>query len=206
MAINFDDSHEIGENGLSITDTDGNSKVYFTAGSGSPQGSPAPINSWYFQQDEPKLWRKDGSGNNDWVEFVAKVAESIELEAYSDDSVSSTTSNDWVTKFSPQTAVKEAGNYLLLHSGQVTNSNNNKKTGYRVQWKPENDSTWITLVEDIFLFARGDTYLPVTAVSIIELLSRDQIDVRFQWGETDGGGTGRLKNVSLTVIKVEDLS
>lgn len=203
MVISFDDAFEANENGIAVTNPDGSSKLYIVSGSGSPQGSPAPVNSWYFQEDQPKLWRKDGAGDNDWVEFVAKVAESIELEAYSDNAVSSTTSNGWVTKFTATTTLKEAGNYLLLHSGQVTNSQNNKETGYRVQWKPDDSGTWITLVEDIFLFARGESYLPVTAVNIVELLSSDQIDIRFQFGETDGGGTGRLKNVSLTVIKVE---
>ena len=206
MAVNFDDAFEVSQNGIAITDPNGTNKLYISSGSGSPQGNPAPVNSWYFQQDEPKLWRKDGAGDNDWVEFVAKVAESIELEAYRDDTVSSTTSDDWVIKLDAQSLLKEAGFYLLLHSAQVTNSNNSKEVGYQVQWKPDNSATWITLLETILTIARGEEFQVITAVNIVQLASADEIDFRINYGQTDGGGTGRIRNASVTILRVEDIT
>lgn len=206
MSIDVDGSHEISEQGLSISDPNGNVKLYITSGAGSPQGNPAPVNSWYFQTDEPKLWRKDTALDSGWVEFVAKVAQSIELETYSNDVTSSTTSDDWVDKLVATSSLKDAGFYLLLHSAQVTNSNNSKEVGYRTQWKPNNDATYITLLETILTISRGEEFQVITGVNIIQLVSADEIDFKSQFGQTDAGGTGRIKNSSVTIIKVEDIT
>ena len=71
MAINVDDAHELSENGLAFSDDNGNVKAYITSDNGSPVGSAAPVNSWYFQQDAQLLWYKFGAGNNDWRQIRA---------------------------------------------------------------------------------------------------------------------------------------
>lgn len=71
MSINFDDSFEVGAAGVSITDNAGNVLAYIAGGSGSPVGTAAPINTWYFRTDNNLIYYKFGSGNNDWRQIRA---------------------------------------------------------------------------------------------------------------------------------------
>lgn len=65
MSINVDKAFETTENGVLLTDADGNQKLYLTSGVGAPSG-PAPINSWYFREDTQTLYYKYGALVTDW--------------------------------------------------------------------------------------------------------------------------------------------
>ena len=206
MSINSEDAFDIREEGLVIVDNNDEPTLYITSGTGDPTGTPAPVNTWVFDKDTQKIYRKIGAGNNDWEEFIAAVAQAVEIEAYADNPVSSTTSNDWVDKLIATTISKPAGTYLILHSSQVTNSNNSKVVGYRAQYKPSSSGTWIDLVDVLRTIPRGEEFDPVTGINIITLASADTIDLRTQFGQTTGGGTGRIQFSDIAVVKVEDLS
>lgn len=66
MAINVEDAFEVNENGFVIRDDDGNIISYLTSGTGDPTGSPAPVNTWYFQEGAPKIWLKYGALDSEW--------------------------------------------------------------------------------------------------------------------------------------------
>lgn len=72
MAFNFDKAFEVDEDGYAITDDDGNVLAYLCAGSGDPDGSSAPINTWYFRTDNNLLYYKFGAGVNDWRQITAE--------------------------------------------------------------------------------------------------------------------------------------
>jgi hypothetical protein len=72
MAINFDKAHEVDEDGLAIGTGSDSPLVYWCAGTGDPTGSPAPLNTWDFRQDNNTLWYKYGAGDNDWRQIRAE--------------------------------------------------------------------------------------------------------------------------------------
>ena len=168
----------------------------------------SPISTFYIQKlgDGFKIWEKVAAGINGWLEFTAAVAQAVEFEAFADNTQSDTTSDIYLDKLTATTSQKVAGSYLILHSAQVANSQNNKRTGYRVQWKKTADSTWIDLFEIEYFPATGGGIFGVqTGVNIIDLDALSTIDLRSQWGLTIDGGIGSIKNTSFTIIKVEDI-
>ena len=67
MSFNFESAFDLDEDGAVIRDQDGNLQFYLAAGSLSPLGQSAPINTLYVQGALDKLWRKIGPNDHDWL-------------------------------------------------------------------------------------------------------------------------------------------
>ena len=72
MAINSDDAFDVNENGVAITDDNGNVVGYFAVGTGDPTGTTAPQNTWYFRQDGQKIWYNFSGDPSDWRQIHAE--------------------------------------------------------------------------------------------------------------------------------------
>lgn len=67
--IDASEAEGIGSKGLALKDDDGNVVLYATSGDGSPVGTEAPVNTWYFRRDTKTLYVKDGDGDSDWTTY-----------------------------------------------------------------------------------------------------------------------------------------
>jgi hypothetical protein len=72
MAINIDGAFEVGQDGIAISDENGNVIYYTTTGVGVPTGTSAPINTFYVDQNTQLIYYKFGAGNNDWRQIRAQ--------------------------------------------------------------------------------------------------------------------------------------
>lgn len=130
-----------------------------------------------------------------------------EFEAFSDDSTQSTTSNGWVTKNNyPYTSVeKSAGNYVIDFSAEIGQSDKEKAVGSRVQWRIGTSGTWLTLTDIRNGLSADDQYELRTGFRLVTVPTDSVIQIRWQWGQTDDGGTGRIRNANIKIGKASEL-
>ena len=119
MAINNDEAFDIDDNGITLRNNEGDVVMYLTSGSGSPVGSQAPVNTWFFRQDTQIFYKKFASGINDWRPY-----DGTDLP-FSDPEFTSTNINDALIE-AGVTAVQEAidvprSPLLLTHNGTLSN-------------------------------------------------------------------------------------
>jgi hypothetical protein len=72
MAINVDNAFDIGEDGITVSDGDGNVLYYLTTGSGLPNGNPAPVNTFYIDDQTQLIYYKFGPNDADWRQIRAE--------------------------------------------------------------------------------------------------------------------------------------
>ena len=228
MAINFDDALEA-RNGFIVTDTDDNGLAYLTSGSGDPTGSAAPVNSWYYRQDNYTMWYKFGVGNNDWrqvraaditfdnatngftaTQVQAAIEEAKEtaiarVESLAVTTQTNTTSNGWVTAtgWPLATATLDIATYIIDYTCNFTNSDKEKGVGTRVQWRSGTSGSWTEVVgSDIRNGVSEDNQFDLrTGFAEITTTVSDVVQVRWQVGQTDNGGTGRIKNMAVKITR-----
>lgn len=127
-----------------------------------------------------------------------------ELEVQGEDT---TTSNSWVTMDGwPQTfpTSRESGKKALInYTANVGQSDKEKAVGSRIQWRTLGGS-WTTIPgSDIRNgVSEDDQYELRTGFNTIVPGSTGQIEVRWQFGQTDNGGTGKIKNAVVTIANV----
>lgn len=207
MSVNETEAFGLEEFGTIFKDSDGNALLYLTSYNGNPQGLvDAPLNSWVFTQDEQKIYRKVSAGVNGWQEFVANVAESIVTYFYFDPGQTNTTSNGWVVNHLITTPILPAGDYKLEYTHLAGQSDEGKNVGTQVQWREGTSGSWIEVLDTRDGISVDDTFTPRTGFTKITVSSDSVIQVRDRVGQTDEGGTGRIKDSGFSLIKVEDLS
>lgn len=129
-----------------------------------------------------------------------------EFEAYTSDTLESTTSNNWVTKtgYPYITSVKTAGIYVVDFTAEVGQSNANKQVGYRIQWRKVGETVWNDLSETYLQFPQANGYFFVTSFRRLDLDVDSAIEIRVQWGQTDDGGAGRIRYAGIKLGKVAE--
>lgn len=129
------------------------------------------------------------------------------FELLEEDGLDTTTSNSWVTMDGwPQTsALKTAGGYTIDYTANVGQSDKEKGVGSRVQYRIGATGSWILLEgSDIRNgISEDDQYELRTSFQNIRLVSDDVIQFRWQFGQTDNGGTGRIRNSAIRISKVQ---
>ena len=122
-------------------------------------------------------------------------------EAFNDDSTQSTTSNSWVTKsnFPYTSSTLAAGDYIIDFTAELGQSDKEKDVGYRVQWREGTSGTWLNLTSIINGLSVDDGYELRTGFRIVTVSTSTVIQVRVQWGQTDEGGTGRIRNAGIKI-------
>ena len=129
-----------------------------------------------------------------------------EFEAFVSDNTQSTTSNGWVTKdnFPYTTDVKTAGEYIIDFTAEVGQSDKEKQVGFRVQWRLGTSGSWITLSDTRNGVSSDDEYALRTGFRQVTLATDTDFQVRLQWGQTDDGGSGLIRNAGIKVGKVAE--
>lgn len=117
-----------------------------------------------------------------------------------------TTSNNWVTSTGwPQTSEpKLAGDYVVDFTAQLGQSQKQKQIGSRLQYRFNATGTWNLLADSEILDALSgvDSFQYRTSFTILVVPSEgDTIQFRWQFGQTDDGGTGRIKNTAIKLTK-----
>lgn len=205
MAINIDGAFDLDDDGIAIRNNDGDPLFYLTSGSGSPIGQAAPLPTWYIDTDNSDFWRKTGPGNNDWsLAPTFDFTTLTEAEFFFEATEETTTSDNWVTAFQDESLTKSAGDYLIIHSAAVTNGSNSKDVGHRAQWRPDASGTWFDMTSDILTIDRRDSYVLRTGFFLVTVTEGQTIEVRHQYGQTDSGGTGKIKDKGFIIWKVAD--
>ena len=136
---------------------------------------------------------------------TASFAEATSFDEFFDDTQKNTTSNGWVTYDTFTTAeIKDAGLYYLGWSVAIGQSDKEKRVGIRVRFRPTGGS--FANVSDFRETVGFDnTFTLHSGFKIVTLNIDNTVDIRVQWGQTDDGGTGRLKDVNIIFYRVGDL-
>lgn len=135
------------------------------------------------------------------------ISSLTEFESFSGLSQQSTTSNSWVTKseYPYTTDVKSAGKYIIDFTAQVGQSDKEKEVGSRFQWRPGTSGSWITLGSEIRDAVSTDgAYQYRTTFTEITLATAGVFQVRIQFGQTDDGGTGLIREANIKIGKVAE--
>jgi hypothetical protein len=129
-----------------------------------------------------------------------------EYEAYSSPGLESTTDNGWVIKSGyPFTSeVKSAGRFMIDFTGLVGQSNANRDVGFRVEYREGTTGAWIELFSTLSKFPQANGQLTITSFREITLATDTEIQVQLSWGQTTGGGTGRLEQANIKIGKVAE--
>lgn len=167
------------------------------------------IRSWITQVASSLFFDNDGTGftatnvQDAIIEAQTIAIGLAEIQAFNDDSTQSTTSNGWVTKsnFPWTTAMLPAGDYVVTFSAELGQSDKEKNVGYRVQWREGTSGTWLDLTSIVNGLSIDDGYELRTGFRVITVSSTSVIQVRVQFGQTDEGGTGRIRNAGVSVTR-----
>jgi hypothetical protein len=145
--------------------------------------------------------------------FQTKAAEAgfdfttaVAFEVFADQTLTSTTNQppNWVTKLSGQTTEAElAGTYVIQWAAEMSNGNNNAVVNFRVQWKSESSSTWITLTELDPTIVRSNSYIALSGFRVVEQMLNEKIDFRLQFARTDGTALIRAANLYIFRVGIE---
>jgi len=205
MTIDFSKSHEIDEEGLAVTNSDGQSLLYITTVLGNPMGTPAPVNTWVFTQDTQVIYKKIGPLDTDWEEFKP-TAQSIQILFYFLPTKRNTTSNGWVQNQVITTPTLLAGSYQLDFTALIGQSIKQRQVGYQVQWRVGTSGSWTNIIRVFEGVAVADSFVPRTGFTKINILSDSVIQIRDRFCQTDDGGTGSIKDSGFRITKIEDIS
>jgi hypothetical protein len=118
-----------------------------------------------------------------------------------------TTTNGWTTMAGwPQTfSSREAGKkFLLNYTAKVGQSDKEKQVGSRVQWRSGTSGGWTTLPGSTAKdgVSSDDEYQLRTSFNTVTPTSTDVVQVRWQIGQTDDGGTGKIRNAVITIANI----
>jgi hypothetical protein len=137
---------------------------------------------------------------------VISFAEATGFDAFFDTTQRNTTSNGWV-RYDTYTTdeEKDEGEYNISWSVEIGQSDKEKRVGFQAQWRTGTSGAWTTLREIKEAVSSDKTYRLLTGFFIVEHNADDFIQVRIRWGQTDDGGTGRIRNVGVILYKTGDL-
>lgn len=124
-----------------------------------------------------------------------KIFNFNEYEFFSEESQSNTTSNGWVNKLNETTSSKPAGTYLIDMHCEVANSDKQKRIGVRLQ---VDGST----VGDQRSGVSVDNQYESRRVLYELSHTGGTIDLDVDFGQTDDGGTGRIRDVRVYIMRV----
>ena len=136
-------------------------------------------------------------------EEAAGFFEKLEVQAQD-----TTTSNGWTTMDGwPQTfpTIREADKQVIInYTANVGQSDKEKAVGSRVQWRVVGSGGWNTIPgSDIRNGVSEDNQFELrTSFNTVTPNTTGQIQVRWQFGQTDNGGTGRIRNALVTIANV----
>lgn len=205
MANDFNKAFEVSEDGITIETPTG--VIWIGAGDIDPTVTPPPANppvgSQYFSSNG-KGYEKFDVNVADWREIQRSFGESTGFEGFNEDSTSSTTSNGWVTKLDETTTDKGGGKYYVGWSTEVTNSDKEKRVGMRVRI---DDGTGFDTLTDVRNGVSADNaYELRSGFRVLPSLPANPGGYRLQvqFGQTDDGGTGRIRNVSVIIWRIGD--
>jgi hypothetical protein len=127
-----------------------------------------------------------------------------EFEAYSDNSTESTTSNGWVTKsgYPYTTDVKTAGQYVIDWSAQLGQSDKQKEVGLLVEWREGTSGSWTELADLRDGVSQDDAWDIRTGFNLVTLSTDTEFQIRIRFGQTDEGGTGRIRFAGIKIGRV----
>jgi predicted small secreted protein len=126
-----------------------------------------------------------------------------EVETYFEAAELSTTSDGWVTALQQETLAKAGGDYLIIHSSAIKQSQTNKIMEYKIEYRINATGSWIELVT-IPYEGRGNSYTLQTGLNEVSLSTDDTVEVRLQYGQTMAGGTAYIKNKGFLIYKIRN--
>ena len=129
-----------------------------------------------------------------------------EFEAFASDNNQSTTTNGWATKsgYPYTTDIKSAGQYVVDFTAEIGQSDKFKQVGFRVQWRLFTSGAWNTLSVTKNGVSTDGEYALRSGFRLINLPVTTNFQVRLQWGQTDDGGSGFIKNAGIKIGKVAE--
>ena len=128
-----------------------------------------------------------------------------EFESFSSPNNQNTTSNGWVTKsgYPYTSSIKSAGRYIIDFTCQVGQSDKEKQVGTRFQFRLGTSGSWANLGEPILdAVSTDNAYQYRTSFFEITLPTDGVFQVRILFGQTDDGGTGRIREANIKIGKV----
>ena len=135
-----------------------------------------------------------------------------EFEAFESEGLQSTTSNGWVTKSGYPLSIpdKTPGFFNFDFTIQARNSDKEKRIGTRFQYRQLDGGgspigAWLDLVDIRDGVSFDNVFQLRTGFSIVELdVGNTGFQVRWQFGQTDDGGTGSVQEANFKIGRVAE--
>ena len=135
-----------------------------------------------------------------------------EFEVFESENLQNTTSNGWVTKtgYPVDFTGKSAGFFVVDFTIQARNSDKDKRIGTRFQYRQLDSGGspvggWITIVDIRDGVSFDNVFQLRTGFSVIELTGTNTgFSFRWQFGQTDDGGTGGAQEGNLKLGRVAE--
>lgn len=124
--------------------------------------------------------------------------------SFFDNAISTTTSNNWVTKAQDATPiVPDGGKFILFYTAEMGQTLKSKSLGSRFRYRI-NTGAWILISDVRDGIALNDEFQLRTGFVVIDgVLSGDYIEVQIQYGQTDDGGTASIQNAGYITWRLE---
>lgn len=141
-----------------------------------------------------------------FIQGIPSFAEASEFKEFSSLTQQNTTSNGWVTFATFTTDDSTDGEWQIQASFNIGQSDKEKQVGFRLQARDGTSGSWTTInsLDTRETVGQDNTF---TLRSGFGFFTHDNGDgvfqIRVQFGQTDEGGTGRLKNLTVTAVLVE---
>jgi hypothetical protein len=141
-----------------------------------------------------------------FISGVATFSDSTEYKEFSSLAQQNTTSNGWVTFATFTTDDATDGQWQIQTSFNIGQSDKQKQVGFRLQARDGTSGSWTTIdsLDTLETVGQDDTFTLKSGFGFFTHSNGDGVfQIRVQFGQTDEGGTGRLKNVTVTAFLVE---
>ena len=204
MAINETEAFGLEPFGVVGKDDNGNVIWYLTGGSGSPVGTQAPLSTIYSDSTNGKVYIKSGANSDDWQLIGDSFANAADFENAFDDTLSQTTSNDYVNKLTFLTGPKEGGRYIVQWSFEAGQSKGQRQLGTRVQL---NDTIGTETLTEITNGLSADNQFELrSGFRILDNLpaSLTGYTITVDFGLTVSGGIAQIRNVGVLIYRIGD--
>jgi len=125
-------------------------------------------------------------------------------EVFFEATPSSTTSNGWVTApgYPFTSSAKDPGEYVIDFTAQVGQSAKQKQVGSRFQYRLGTAGAWVTAGSPILdALSEADAYQYRTSFTVITVPSVSVVQFRWQFGQTDSGGIGRIQETGVKITR-----
>lgn len=135
------------------------------------------------------------------------VDDLTEYEFFASRATEQTTANNYISKtgFPWTSSAKTAGKYRIDGSAEISNTQKQKSTALRMGYQINGTGPTTYFLDQDDGVSDNGAFCVSSSFEEISLAENDTVDIIVEYGGTTGGGTMRIREVKVSISKVEEL-